>query len=625
MRRLSLVLLISILLSAFSTSFTKAQAVPPNITECGETVYALTTGNNLLTFFSDAPGNIINSTSITGLQGGETLQGLDFRPTNGSLYAVSNQSRIYTIDPATGAATFVATLSVPLNGTAFGTDFNPVPDRLRVVSDADQNLRINVDTGAAIVDGPLAYAVGDPNVAANPNVVGSAYTNNFAGATTTTLYGIDSNLDILVTQNPPNNGTLNTVGPLGFNTSDLVGFDIANGSTTAFASLTAPAATTSGLYTINLVTGAATLAGTIGGGQTVRGIAVAPRPVIIYGVTIGNNLIRFRSDVPAQTVKTTITGLMANEIIIGLDFRPANRRLYGVSNQSRIYTINQITAAATFVSTLSVPLNGTAFGVDFNPVPDRLRVVSDADQNLRINVDTGAATVDGPLAYAVGDPNAGANPNIVGAGYTNNFAGTASTTLYDIDSNLDILATQNPPNNGTLNTVGPLGVNTTDLVGFDIVGCDVSAYASFTLPGESFSRLYRVSLATGTATLIGAIGGGEQIRGIAAIRFDFCVQDDFNGNVFRFNSLTGEYQAFNCSTGAVVIGRGSLIIQGCSVNLFAGGGGFKRPSNQSVSAQVNACSETGSASVQSSSPPASFSMSDSQIYNNTCRCPAPAQ
>ena len=129
-----------------------------------------------------------------------------------------------------------------LNGGAFGFDFNPTVDRIRVTSDAVENLRLNPDTGTVTVDVNL-----NPG---NPNVVGSAYTNNFAGATTTTLYDIDSNLDILAIQNPPNNGTLNTVGSLGLNTSDLVGFDISQQNPTAYASLTVGGI--SAFYTINL-------------------------------------------------------------------------------------------------------------------------------------------------------------------------------------------------------------------------------------------------------------------------------------------------------------------------------------------------------------------------------------
>src|SRR5436309_896480 len=63
-------------------------------------------------------------------------------------------------------------------------------------------------------------------------------------ATTTTLFGIDSNLDVLVRQGSvdgtpvsPNTGQLFTVGPLGVNTTNLVGFDISGTTGTAYAAL----------------------------------------------------------------------------------------------------------------------------------------------------------------------------------------------------------------------------------------------------------------------------------------------------------------------------------------------------------------------------------------------------
>ena len=243
-----------------------------------ELIYAVTTSNLLISFNSATPGSILSSVAITGLQAGENVLGIDFRPVTRQLYALGSTSRLYTINLTTGAATAVVAPFTPaLNGTAFGFDFNPTVDRIRVTSNDDQNIRLNPNNGTvAGIDNTIVYAAGDPNFGVNPNVVGSAYTNNFVGATTTTLYDIDSNLDILVTQNPPNNGTLNTVGPLGFNTSDLVGFDISRVSSTAFASLTVPAAATSAFFTMNLTTGAVTLVGTIGGGVTISGIAVVP-------------------------------------------------------------------------------------------------------------------------------------------------------------------------------------------------------------------------------------------------------------------------------------------------------------------------------------------------------------
>jgi hypothetical protein len=123
----------------------------------------------------------------------------------------------------------------------------------------------------------LAYAVGDANAAVDPNLVGVAYNNNIAGATITTLYGIDSSLDILTIQNPPNNGTLNTVGPLGADSSGVVGFDIARNGT-ALATLTVGGVAQ--LYSINLLTGSASLIGSIGGANQIRDIAIAPLTVV---------------------------------------------------------------------------------------------------------------------------------------------------------------------------------------------------------------------------------------------------------------------------------------------------------------------------------------------------------
>jgi hypothetical protein len=239
-----------------------------------EAILGITTTNVLVSFDSATPG-VVSGVSVTGLQAGESLLGIDIRPANGILYGLGSTSRLYTINTVTGAATQVGSAgSFTLSGTEFGFDVNPVVDRIRVVSNVGQNLRLNPNDGTLTgTDTALNYAVGDPNAAATPRVVGSAYTNNFSGAGATTLFGIDSNLDILVNQNPPNAGVLNTVGALGFNTSDLVGFDISGLSGIAYASLTAPGGVSSQFFVINQATGAATLVGTIGGGVPLFDIA----------------------------------------------------------------------------------------------------------------------------------------------------------------------------------------------------------------------------------------------------------------------------------------------------------------------------------------------------------------
>ena len=242
-------------------------------------VFGLTSTNSVVRFDSAAPGTINGMFAVSGLNAGASLLGIDFRPADGLLYGVSTDSRLYTINLSTGAATSIgAAGAFALRGSSFGFDFNPVPDRIRVTSDADQNLRLNPNNGGlAGTDTQLAFAAGDANAGVNPNIVGSAYTNSFSGTTATTLYGIDAGLNILVTQIPPNNGTLNMVGALGFDTTDQVGFDIFFLGNLAFASLTA-AGGSSSLFSINLATGAATAIGSIGNGLLISDIAIQQVP-----------------------------------------------------------------------------------------------------------------------------------------------------------------------------------------------------------------------------------------------------------------------------------------------------------------------------------------------------------
>jgi uncharacterized repeat protein (TIGR01451 family) len=223
-------------------------------------IYGLTNSNQLVTFAGSSPGTSLSTVAVTGLQAGETLLGIDVRPATGGLYGVGSTSRLYLIDPSTGAATAVGSPgSFTLVGTFFGIDFNPVVDRLRVVSDAEQNLRINPNTGA--------LAATDTALTPAGTVVAAAYTNNVSGATSTTVYVIDSASDMLLllgsvdgTPLSPNTGMLTGVGALGVDTSDFAGFDISS-SGTAYALLTVGGL--SRLYTINLGTGAATLVGSL--------------------------------------------------------------------------------------------------------------------------------------------------------------------------------------------------------------------------------------------------------------------------------------------------------------------------------------------------------------------------
>ena len=248
-----------------------------------EPIFGLTLDNSLVTFDSATPGVASAPIAISGLGAGQALVGIDFRPLDRQLVGVASAAggmgAVYSINPFTGAATQINTIAA-LTGTSFGVDFNPVPNALRIVSDADQNLRITAG-GGGVVNTDTALNPG------NPNVVGAAYTNNVPGGIggQTTLYVIDSAADQLLTQGSvnfppgtsPNTGTLLAVGALGLDIDDQVGFDISRDTAIAYASFSG-AASGAWLFTIDLGTGAATLAGAIGNGLALRDITVSQVP-----------------------------------------------------------------------------------------------------------------------------------------------------------------------------------------------------------------------------------------------------------------------------------------------------------------------------------------------------------
>jgi hypothetical protein len=294
--RSALPIAFAVMATLLLTSTLPAAATPSTGAPCttGDTIYVLTTPNNrLLTFDSNRPELVTAERRVTGLQPAERLLGIDIRPATGQLYAVGTSNRLYTIDPSNGAATPVGSgpFAPALEGDAFGFDFNPTVDRIRIVSNTGQNLRLHPDTGAvAAVDGDLAYATTDANAGRAPLAVGAGYTNSVAGATTTQLYVIDAEQNVLTLQNPPNNGTLNTVGPLGISASRLVGFDVSpdGNAYTALAVRNARSISVGPIdlelngndalfARINLSTGQVTPIGEIAYREQVVGLAVQPK------------------------------------------------------------------------------------------------------------------------------------------------------------------------------------------------------------------------------------------------------------------------------------------------------------------------------------------------------------
>ncbi|UOG77115.1 DUF4394 domain-containing protein [Hymenobacter tibetensis] len=445
---------------------------------------ALSDNNQLLQFNANNVASAPTAVAITGLQSGEKILSVDYRPATGQLYGLGSTSRLYVINPTTGVARALGAgpFTPAINGTSATIDFNPTVDRLRLVSNTGQNLRLNPETGTvAVTDGTI-------NGAATATVSAVAYTNPVAGASTTVLFDIDPTTDKLYRQDPPNDGTLVAIGDLGVNATGTAGFDIAADDNNAFAALTVNSR--SGLYRIDLTTGRATLYDNFPTNTTIIGVAI-PTKAVAYGVDSDNNFVAFNPTSPQTQVTKPFTGLQSGERIVGLDMRPLNGQLYGLGSTNRLYTINLASGAAAVVGAgAPLPLTGTNFGFDFNPTVDRIRIISDAGVNLRVNPTDGVALVDGVL-------NPG-TPSVTAAAYTNNFAGATATVLYDIDSNTDILYRQDPPNAGTLVSVGPLGVNTTGVNGFDIGGTSGTGFAVLTV--GTTASVYTINLTSGTAT-----------------------------------------------------------------------------------------------------------------------------
>jgi hypothetical protein len=248
----------------------------------------------------------------------------------------------------------------------------------------------------------------------------------------------------------------------------------------------------------------------------------APRKQTVIGLTESGALIRFNAGTPRQIDKTVaVSGLAAGESLVGIDFRVSRGVLYGLTSSGRLVTLDTTSGAAKPVGQAApVALQGSRFGVDFNPVADRVRVVSDTGQNLRFHPDTGAlAATDPPLAAAA---DGGPQPRISGAGYTYNKANDKLTTNYAIDMARGWLVTQGStegrepvvsPNTGRIFDVGALGTGAVDDVAFDIADTDNTALAALRKDGRT--RLFIIDLASGKATLLGTVGTGAALRGMA--------------------------------------------------------------------------------------------------------------
>ncbi len=516
--------------------------------------YALTgVGNgaaNLLAFDTASP-SITSTVPVTNLATNERLVGIDFRPQNGHLYALgvtttsasTNVGTLYDISVRTGRATPVGptggvttTDGMPnpaTAGTGFAFDFNSVADAIRVVATDGDNFALSPNTGTTLAN---QTPVGGGRVYS-----GVGQTNNAPNATVTTQYAIDATTDSLYrvpTPSTPGAGDA-LVGALGVGNFDAVnGFDIPAGVNASGASGTAVtsgagfAALTVGgvsqLYTVNLATGAGTLIGTIGTGAAVSGLAIqndyAGFPAFgLGGVGVGSaTLVRFNTATPGTSSSVSVT--TPNETLVGIDFRPNTGQLYGLgvnagTGAGTLYQLNPQSGAVTPVGAVTIagglpsPAT-TSYGFDFNPATDSIRVVTSTGQSFSINPANGAVLASAPAIN-------GAATAAVAAAYTNSFGQTPGvngpTTLYVLDATTNNLLIQNPASSLTA-VVAPVALNGAPLDFSNVAGFDIPAAVSSPLPNGSpavgagyaslvvggTTRLFRIDLATGAATDLGA-------------------------------------------------------------------------------------------------------------------------
>lgn len=469
-----------------------------------------------------------------GITEGTDLVAIDVRPHTQVLYGLGSDGQLYSLNEGNGTASKIGPPVEVLAGAVVGFDFNPTVDRLRIVTAEGVNLRINPDTGGvAATDGDLAYAEGDPNEGVDPAVTAASYTNSERGdlgaplPASTTLYDIDTEADALVTQDPPNDGVLNTVGRLGVDLEGNVGFDIS--PDTGRAWLVAPTDGGSTAHRVDLRTGRAVPTGT--SELDVVGVAVAPEAPAASGQgwvlssgAEGHSVVAVDLDDPSTALAELAIGDVNPETtLVGLDVRGATGMPYVLGSDGQLYVLGAPKAddpGTVPAEPVGEPLPETALeaaGFDFNPAVDRLRIVA-GTTNLRVNPNDGAlAATDGDLAYVEGDLNEGEEPDVRAAAYTEDVRGgvATSTQLFDLDGAQGVLALQDPPNDGGLVTIGELGGDVGPAGGFDV---QVGSGTALTVQpdGDGAPALWTVDLDSGALSPAGSLPEGLSVTGFAA-------------------------------------------------------------------------------------------------------------
>lgn len=241
--------------------------------------------------------------------------------------------------------------------------------------------------------------------------------------------------------------------------------------------------------------------------------AATARAEMAVGLVGDNTLVMVSSSDTSAAKQVQVDGVGR---LLGIDIRPSNKMLYGVSEDGSVVTIDPESGNATMVSKLDKMIpEGAAAIVDFNPAADKLRFMGTDGTNLRADVNTGKVVTDGSLAFEAGDMHAGEKPNVVAAAYINSYGKPEKTAMYDIDATLVALIQQTKPNDGTLKVIGKLGIEPAQSYAFDVYTTADGANSAWLVADNT---LYTVALDSGKASKVRSLSGVDgAVRDIAVM------------------------------------------------------------------------------------------------------------
>jgi uncharacterized delta-60 repeat protein len=425
-----------------------------------------------------------------------------------------------------GLSGTVSKVTVKLNGFA-----NQIPDEINmmIVGPGGQNAIIMSNVGGSTNVSNLTLTLDDAAAASMPDN-GPLVTGTFKPT------NVGAGPSFPAPAPAPSGGSALSVfngaapnGTWSLYTFDEVGFsgfgNLVNGWELNIVTTSGPCPTATATNT-----GTATSTAT----STATATATSTPPVDFVGLTSSGALVTFNSAAPGtMSSPVAITGLIAGDVIVGIDMRPVDAVLIGLgynapTGAAHVYSINASTGAATSINanSINVGANEGRITIDFDPVSNYLRIVTTDSFGNNLHIPTGGT---GSLVF---DSNLSSPGGIAATAYSRNLAGGGSggsTTLYEINASANSLATQGSidftpssgtnPNVGTVNNVAALtGVSAVSVVGFDIHNAAGTAGSS---PGSAFvataSTFYSLNLNTGTATSLGTFAGGVTIKDVAAV------------------------------------------------------------------------------------------------------------